>query len=251
MTEPQTKKSDLGVRVVSAVVMIAVGAAALWFGGWWWRVFVICISGGVFWEWMRLARRIAKRATVLIVWMLVGGAYISTSAVYLALLGGNLSTSDHWSRFILLGILALVIGTDIGAYFVGRTLGGPKIAPSISPSKTWSGLIGGIIGASALFWILCYATAAGKWLNLPGFAVAGLFSNGREAIAPSLVVGLVAAVLAQTGDFFESWMKRKAGVKDSSHLLPGHGGLFDRTDGLLAVTFAYALTGFIPSAWVG
>ena len=108
--------------------------------------------------------------------------------------------------------LAIVWATDIGAFFSGRAIGGPKIAPSISPSKTWAGLVGGAGAALLLGWSLMH--------------YAGL--DWRLALASPFL-----AVLAQVGDFFESWLKRRAGVKDSGRLLHGHGGVLDRLDGLV------------------
>lgn len=108
--------------------------------------------------------------------------------------------------------LSLVWATDIGAYFAGRAIGGPKLAPRISPNKTWAGLGGGVIAALLLGWALSH------WAGLP---------RGLALAAVPL------AVLAQMGDLFQSWMKRRAGVKDSGRLLPGHGGVLDRLDGLV------------------
>jgi phosphatidate cytidylyltransferase len=109
--------------------------------------------------------------------------------------------------------LATVWATDIGAYFAGRAIGGPKIAPQISPNKTWAGLFGGMLGALLLGWILA------RWAQLP---------------IELALLSPVLAVFAQAGDFFESWLKRRAGVKDSGTLLPGHGGLLDRLDGAVS-----------------
>jgi phosphatidate cytidylyltransferase len=122
--------------------------------------------------------------------------------------------------------LAVVWATDIGAYFAGRAIGGPKIAPAISPSKTWAGLGGGVLLAMILSWVLNH------FAGLPATL--------------ALVSGLL-AVAAQAGDFFESWLKRRAGVKDSGTLLPGHGGVLDRLDGVvtaipLAALFVQATT---------
>jgi phosphatidate cytidylyltransferase len=127
--------------------------------------------------------------------------------------------SEFFSINAVLTLVAAVIATDVGAYFAGRTLGGPKIAPKISPSKTWAGLAGGMIGASVVL----------------------VLGRGNNMVADAIAGGMLLAVTAQAGDFFESWMKRRAGVKDSSHLIPGHGGLFDRVDGLLAVLFVGGL----------
>jgi len=116
--------------------------------------------------------------------------------------------------------LSLVWATDIGAFFAGRTIGGPKLAPRISPAKTWSGLIGGIVLATGLALIL----HLGKGLPIPLVAATPLL-----------------AIVAQGGDLFESALKRRAGVKDSGHILPGHGGVLDRLDGLVPVAPVAAL----------
>lgn len=111
-------------------------------------------------------------------------------------------------------VLIVTSATDIFAYFAGKSIGGPKLAPHISPNKTWAGLIGGIIGAGVF-----------------GAIVALLFEMGD----PFLFVGALMGLVAQLGDLYESWVKRRAGVKDSGTLLPGHGGVLDRLDGLLPV----------------
>ena len=132
-------------------------------------------------------------------------------------------------------LVALVIATDIGAYFTGRAFGGPKIARRISPSKTWSGLVGGMLAAGLVALVPAYAFAHGMKLDL-------------STLVATFLLGMTAAVVAQVGDFFESWMKRRAGVKDSSGLIPGHGGLLDRIDGLLAVLCATAIVFLAPHA---
>lgn len=121
--------------------------------------------------------------------------------------------------------LALVWATDIGAYFAGRAIGGPKLAPRLSPNKTWAGLVGGVALASAF----------GAFMH----AMYGL--PLRMTLATPLL-----AVLAQLGDLYESWLKRKAGVKDSGNILPGHGGLMDRLDGLVPVAPVAALLVVLP-----
>jgi phosphatidate cytidylyltransferase len=149
---------------------------------------------------------------------------------------------------MLLIVLFGVVFTDVGAYFAGRTIGGPKIAPKISPSKTWAGLGGGILGAATGIY-LALMIAAGDWFTGLVNDAARLGPDDTTVVSISnmpsilgcLALGAVVAVVAQTGDFFESWMKRRAGVKDSSQLIPGHGGLFDRADGMLAVMFVVGL----------
>jgi phosphatidate cytidylyltransferase len=220
--EPQGKRSDLGVRTLSAIVMLAVAGAALWLGGYVWWALVLVVAGAVLFEWRRLVRCFAGDWRALLGWNIAGILYIGIAAATL------LVARDQPSGFLtVLEIVCVVIATDVGAYFAGRTIGGPKIAPRISPSKTWAGLGGGMLLAAAVM--------AGGLQAISGGAV----SPGAVAGAGS--VGAVGAVIAQAGDFFESWMKRKAGVKDSSHLIPGHGGVFDRVDGLLAVCFMLGL----------
>ena len=223
MTQPAPRKSDLGVRVVSAVVMVAVSGAALWLGNWYWSAFVAAVALGVFIEWSRLTMAFARSILAKLLWHFAGLIYIGIAATVVVVLRW-----DAYGLGPLAVILVLVVAVDVGAYLVGRTVGGPKIAPKISPSKTWAGLMGGILGAGFVTGGTIYLLAEPP-LSFSTFMWAG-------------VVAASAAVIAQTGDFFESWMKRRAGVKDSGNLLPGHGGLFDRLDGLLAVAFAFALT---------
>lgn len=245
------KTSDLPKRLASAVVMLGVAGAALWFGGWLWTVFVAALALGVLWEWWGLVRRFVPSTAGRAAWLLAGLIYVGSAA---ALFNVMRSDTDTGLK-ILLVILLGVIGTDVGAYFAGRTFGGPKIAPSISPSKTWSGLLGGIVGASAMILLVYWAWDAGlcEALNPRFFDPSGRTFQfdgpcSFASLAPMsylipqiAITGTVFAVVAQTGDFFESWMKRRAGVKDSGSLLPGHGGLFDRADGLIAVTFAFGV----------
>lgn len=222
VTTTSPKKSDLGVRTLSAIVMVAVAGTALFLGGRWWTVFVVAVGLGVLWEWSALAARIAKRGLDAVLWGLAAVIYIGIAVIVLAILGEGAIIP-----------VTVVVAVDVGAYFAGRTFGGPKIAPSISPSKTWSGLVGGAIGAS-LTLVVWY----GLYTDAPADLMIGRFPQATLSDWPILVgVGVICAIVAQAGDFFESWMKRRAGVKDSGSLIPGHGGLFDRTDGLLAVCF--------------
>ena len=121
-----------------------------------------------------------------------------------------------------LWVFGMVWATDIGAYAAGRTIGGPKLAPRISPKKTWAGLIGGMISAAAFGAGVAVAYGAAR----PGFAA---------------LLAAVLAVVSQAGDFFESGVKRYFDKKDSGHLIPGHGGLLDRVDGLIVAAPVFAL----------
>ncbi len=223
--EPGTEKprSDLGIRTASGVAMMAVTAIAIWLGGYVFTIFVALIALGLLREWQMLVLAIATSPGARLAWTLGGIIYIGTAAALMAVL------RDTGQTDALLAFIGVVIATDTGAYFAGRTFGGPKIAPHISPSKTWSGLAGGM-ASSGLF--------------LAGFAY---YAAGQ--IWPwAFVIGAQLAAMAQAGDFFESWMKRRAGVKDSGNFIPGHGGLFDRLDGLLPVVIIGAF-GIMFSAW--
>ena len=233
MTEPAPRKSDLGVRVVSAVVMVAVAGTALWLGGLVWAVFAVLVAGGVYFEWSRLVRGFVAALGPRLVWLLGGAVYIGVATVTLL----SLRQGDALSPLVLvLGVIA----TDVGAYFAGRTIGGPKIAPAISPSKTWAGLAGGMLAAGLTL---------GLWGGFIEYALSALGGSVRNPSALfdqdffilMFAAGAVLAAVSQAGDFFESWMKRRAGVKDSGALIPGHGGLFDRLDGLIGVLFVIGL----------
>lgn len=207
------RTGDLPKRATSAVVMIALAGAALSIGGWAWSALVVAVAMGVLWEWMRLVRRFVTSSLQLAIWISGGGLYVAAA-------GATLLEARQIDALTVLALVGAVIATDIGAYFSGRAIGGPKIAPRISPSKTWAGLCGGIVAATLFL-------SAIVWLALDG--------HRDNYLALALLVGPLSAIVAQAGDFFESWMKRRAGVKDSGRLIPGHGGLFDRVDGLMAV----------------
>ncbi len=232
--KPRLFGRELAIRVASAIVMVVIAAAALWLGGLVWMGFVAVIAGGVLWEWNRIVSRFGIGAFSEILWLFFGAIYVGGAALAMV------SIRDAYvPLFVLLGFMLPVVAVDVGAYFAGRAIGGPKIAPSISPSKTWAGLIGGAIAAAAV--------AIGIEVAYPEAGQFGPASpDGPTAInfVGAIIAGIVIAVLAQAGDFFESWMKRRAGVKDSSNLIPGHGGLFDRVDGFLAVFFVLAIIRF-------
>lgn len=215
MSQP---RSDLGIRTISGVVMLSIAVAAVWFGGYAFMALVILVGLGVYWEYSRLVLGFAESRASQILWMLGGLIYVGLACFTLLLF-----SAPFFGKLVTVVLIAGVIGTDVGAYFAGRAIGGPKIAPKISPSKTWSGLVGGMIGAGIMM------LAAQNVFQL----------NYTFVYSPlaTFLAGAALAVTAQAGDFFESWMKRRAGVKDSGRLIPGHGGLFDRTDGLIAVAF--------------
>lgn len=219
------KKSDLGVRTASAVVMLAFAALAFWERGWLFGLFVLGIALALMAEWIRLSVRLSPHLAVRGAWLVSGSIYIGVASLtlWLSWYGRGASAS------FVLPLLGAVVATDIGAYFAGRQIGGPKLAPRISPNKTWAGLIGGML-------------AAGLWLIL-----VAAFQREAGAVGPvrswlmMLAIGAAVAVVAQSGDLLESWMKRRAGVKDSGSIIPGHGGILDRLDGMVAVFFVFGL----------
>ena len=196
--------SELAVRAATGAVLIAAALLAAVAGGTIFAVFVAAIATLMFYEWTRLTRGWGTS------WYLSGFVYAVIPA--LALLW--IRERDAHGLALLVWAFIVTWATDIGAYFAGRRFGQRKLAPGISPNKTVEGLYGGI-AAATLF--------GGAWALATDLGIALL------ALAPVL------AIAAQAGDLFESGMKRRAGVKDSGALLPGHGGALDRLDGLMPV----------------
>jgi phosphatidate cytidylyltransferase len=184
------------------MIVIALMAALL--GGYWFATLVAAAATAIFYEWTRLTKGWGAG------WYVGGFVYALLPA--LALLQLRETPGDGWE--LLMWVFIVTWSTDIGGYLVGRSVGGPKLASRISPNKTWAGLYGGMAGAAALgaVWVYVTGLSSALYLLAPAFAVA-----------------------AQLGDLFESWMKRRSGVKDSGDMLPGHGGVFDRLDGLIPV----------------
>ena len=251
--------SDLAVRAVAGLGLIALATAALAMGGvFFW---LLCVVAGLFMmaEWSDLHhvpiryKRLGQYSlfvplalmvpppgagpSFLTLGLLAGAAFfivivtsrreLALGTIYVGLPILSLLLLRHQADGIVwtLWALSLVWATDIGAYFAGRAIGGPKLAPRISPSKTWAGLIGGVMLASLL------GAVFHTWYGLPL----------RMAAATPVL-----AVLAQAGDLYESSIKRRAGVKDSGTLLPGHGGVLDRLDGVVPVAPIAALLAVLP-----
>lgn len=218
--------ADLPVRVASAVAMLVVTGLAVWFGGTVLDLFIVCVAAITFAELVRLVVLGWRGFLPRVIGVIAGLAYVGFAAFSLLLL----------QREMLVLAVAIVVFTDTGAYFSGRTIGGPRIAPAISPSKTWAGLLGGMTAAGLMLAVVTWcALRNGALVPEPG-------AGPAQTILTSLVIGALLAVVAQAGDFFESWLKRRAGVKDSSNLIPGHGGVLDRIDGLLSVAVVIGLT---------
>ena len=259
--------SNLQTRVISAVVLAAVALSATWAGGIWFRLLAVAIGAAVFFEWATMAGRVASIRQQAGSWVLVGLVLLALAVgmdaqtVFLGALGaallvflyGRLAGEGGWlwlavayaaipaaalaflrdgdaaGLWAILFLFAVVWATDILAYFVGRAVGGPKLAPSISPGKTWSGAIG---GAAA-------RVAAGI----------GVAAAAASPASPWLIglAALLLSVLSQMGDLFESGLKRRFGVKDSGWLIPGHGGVMDRVDGLVAAAIALYVVGALAA----
>jgi phosphatidate cytidylyltransferase len=235
--------SDLPVRLASAIVMLVLAGGALWLGGWFWLAFVVLIALGLVWEWNKLIERFGMTGMSEALWFFVGVVYIGGAAITMVVVRAGLTEFMPNSPYlgnpplvVVLRYMLPVIAVDVGAYFAGRAFGGPKIAPRISPAKTWSGFFGGALTAALL----------GIALRLLDYGTANLVIGAAMA----LVGGLLIAFIAQAGDFLESWMKRRAGVKDSGSLIPGHGGLFDRLDGFIAVFFVLFLIEQVRLLWL-
>ena len=202
--------TELVIRTLSGAAMIAIALAAAVLGREYFAVLAAAAATVLYYEWMRLVRGWGPA------WAIGGFVYALLPA--LALLW--IRERDVHGLVLLLWVFVVTWATDIGAYFVGRALGKKKLAPSISPGKTVAGLYGGMAAAALL---------GGAWAMFTGLPRVLLL------LAPLF------ALAAQGGDLFESWMKRRAGVKDSGALLPGHGGMFDRIDGLVPVAVLTAL----------
>lgn len=219
--------SDLRIRIVSAAVLTPIGIASVWLGGVAFILIVALIVIGLVFEWLMLFRPRAPRG---------GPRPPATSPTRPGLFPAGLlyvalaSTSLVWlradpvsGRADVLFLLLIVWAGDIGAYLVGRWIGGARLAPHISPGKTWSGAAGGLIAAVAT-----------------GLVAAHFLAKPVTPWQPALIA-VVLSIVAQAGDLLESFVKRLLAVKDSGNLIPGHGGLFDRLDGVLAAAPVAAL----------
>ncbi|HEV7369083.1 phosphatidate cytidylyltransferase [Arenibaculum sp.] len=260
------RNPDLLVRTVSALVLGPAVLLLAYLGGWFFLALLLLLAAGAVVEWVRLVAPGRHRAALAVALAGTSGAILAGIlsgagtglAVAVAAMLALYPVARHggaghawlvafavpyvgfgalalaWLRDrpeqglgLLTYILLVVWATDIGAYAAGRTIGGPKLAPRISPKKTWAGLLGGMAAAAAT-----------------GYAVAAAF--GAAGPGTAALLGAALAVVAQAGDLFESAIKRRFDVKDSGRLIPGHGGLLDRIDGLIAAAPVFAL---FHAAW--
>lgn len=173
-------------------------------------------------------------------WSLLGLPVLSGGLMLVAFLGigGWNNATGSASVVLLLWLLAVVCSVDSGAYCAGRVVGGPRLAPGISPNKTWSGLVGGLICGGVVGVVAGVAATRHVW-------------DEESSILPLLLLGLGVALVSQLGDLLESVLKRRAGVKDSGSILPGHGGMLDRIDSLIAGVWFVLLLGTAREGWRG
>ena len=251
---------ELALRVCSALVLAPLAIGTAYLGHWPFAVVWGVAAVGVLWEWTSLVAGADRRfvlttgaASVALAFALVVGGLFLAAVIVLAI--GTLAAaslapaerrawvaggvpyagalgvaplvlrSDGEEGFLaVIFLFAVVWTTDIFAYFIGRAAGGPRLMPHVSPNKTWSGALGGAAAAAVV-------------------AVALAAAAGLSGLCAIVVLAIVLSVFAQAGDLFESFLKRRFGAKDSSHLIPGHGGLMDRLDGFVTASVAAALIG--------
>ncbi len=261
--------TELGQRVLSAVAMLVVVVAITVIGGSTFSLLWTLISAILFYEWRNIVAqddfdtidglavvalfvglilalagmRLAGAAVILLLpllglinagaqerskaaWIWFGAAYSSILAFTLPVVRGGASEGGLALVFFL---FLVVWATDIVAYFAGRRFGGPKLMPKVSPKKTWSGALGGLAGAILI-----------------AFAFSGILKG--IALSYLVVVAGLVSVISQAGDLFESWIKRRYSVKDSSNLIPGHGGFLDRLDGLIPASVPVAVYALLTMA---
>lgn len=250
VAEP-SKFRNLWQRTATAVVLIGIALAALFAGRWALWLLTAVLALIMIGEWaglMHVGRWRTILAGLLLAALLIfihpslrpidgmsllalGGAALAVSVAAMSFRLGIgllyigvatiaiLFLREENGVAVTLWTLAVVWATDISAYFSGKTIGGPRLAPKYSPNKTWAGLLGGVAGALLVGSLIAVQFDLPRWL----IPLAGLF-----------------ALIAQGGDLYESWLKRRAGVKDASAIFPGHGGALDRLDGLMPVAIAMA-----------
>jgi phosphatidate cytidylyltransferase len=257
-----TSASELGARVASALVLGPVALAVTYLGGWLFLVFWAAAAVLVWWEWISLVDRRDNRAalavgavTIAVVLVLLGigrlspvlpvvavGAvvaglatsrgrrlWVGSGVVYAAALlvaTALLRADAAYGAVSVFLLFAVVWTTDVTAYFAGRAIGGPKLCAPISPKKTWSGAVVGLLGATAA-------------------AVIVVSFGGVRDLWPVALAGLGLSAVSQAGDLLESHVKRRFGAKDAGHLIPGHGGVMDRLDGFIAAAAAAAVIGLL------
>ena len=255
------KWDDLAPRLLSAVAMVGVGALGVWLGGLWFHALIAVVVGLMVWELVKMLDTARSKSALVLALASGAAAMIAielpaalalplllapsmlglgrmeqggvTYAVFTALIMlagyGLMALRDDFGLTWMVWLLLVVVVTDIAGYFAGRIFGGPKLWERVSPKKTWSGTVAG-------------------WAGSAGVAL--LFAKSTQAGVGLVGVSIAVSMASQIGDIAESAIKRRSGVKDSSNLIPGHGGLLDRFDGMLGaaifIVIAGQLIGFPP-----
>ncbi|WP_424833713.1 phosphatidate cytidylyltransferase [Ruegeria sp.] len=248
--------SDLTTRVLSAAVLVLIGAVEVWLGGLWFEAFIAAACGLMTWELVRMIDPQRNgvaiqlgiltgvavvlsyhlpplyKLPILLAPALVGAGQVNRDkgiyvlfAFWIAASGlGFISIRENMGFGWMVWLISVVVATDVAGYFVGKAVGGPKFWPRVSPKKTWSGTAGGWVAA---------ALVGAAFAVHAGFGV------------PFVLVSVLASMASQAGDIVESATKRRFGVKDSSNLIPGHGGFLDRFDGMMGASLFVLLAGLI------
>ncbi len=257
MTGPAAGRwSDLRTRMTSALVMLGVGALEIWLGGPSFIALLVLLTAVMIWELSMMSAPAARGLAVALALCSAAALLLAValpqwvSWVVLALPALGLALTPRrdpglmaWIGFAvmlagfglivlrvsaggvaILWLVSIVVASDVLGYFAGRLIGGPKLWPAISPKKTWSGTVAGWLGAGVV--------------GL-GFVLAGTAGAGLIVLSP------LVALAGQMGDITESWIKRRAGVKDASRLIPGHGGVLDRFDAMTGAVLAVMLIGLV------
>jgi len=261
MTGPDTgspggRWTDLRTRLTSAAVMLGVGALEIWLGGPSFVALLVLLTAIMVWELSVITAPRAPRVAVMLAVLAAAAVLLAValpqqvSWVVLVLPALGLALTPRRDPFlaatiglavvaagfglihlrgtqgggIILWLAAIVVVSDVMGYFAGRLIGGPKFWPAISPKKTWSGTVAGWLGAVAVG---------------AGFIMAGMAGWGLLVLSP------LVALAGQMGDIVESWIKRRAGVKDASRLIPGHGGVLDRFDAMTGAVLAVLAYGVL------
>ena len=255
LPQQPAKWEDLKTRVISSAAMIAVGAFGVILGGVWFQMLVVFVTAVMVWElWMMIAADKPNQGAVLAAGVasvqsgLLLGTPIGLLLIFLVpVLGAWRVKHERVTFFVfalgiqiagwglvqfrvdygftwILWLMLVVVATDVFGYLAGRTFGGPKFWPKVSPKKTWSGTAAGWIAAGVIGLLF------------------SLFTNAGIAI---IVISMIVSFASQMGDIAESALKRRMGVKDSSALIPGHGGLFDRFDALLGAALFMLLVAYV------
>jgi phosphatidate cytidylyltransferase len=266
------KWADLGVRTASAAVLVPVVFLDVWYGGVWFELFAAFLGVLIAHEWCNIAHPGSSSQFAFHALAAMCAAFLPSTAgvgpavfwimaiwaVAIAFCAFRTGERSFWRYvgvlYASLPVLALVVlrrdgelgmlafvflmlivaAADVLAYFTGRIVGGPKLVPKLSPKKTWAGLAGAVAGAMAAAWAIVY-----------GYARLSDVPEGQFAVLPLMLLAGVLAIIEQAGDIFESAFKRHYGVKDSGTLIPGHGGVMDRLDGLIFVAIVAVLLGIL------